>query len=189
MSLLTIETKYTKLEDIPREEWGPVFWYMIHILAYNFHPKFADEYTTFIYEYINILPCPICKNHFKDLLKNMAPRTRNREDLIDWSIIVHNLVNKRLDKKIYTRSETDLLYEVIRYQRIIDFLEYLQLFIKIDPTLARKASTIKMIKVFVKIIPCDHCREIIQKYGRNNSITANNIVDYIEKVVEVLKTN
>lgn len=96
---------------IPPETWGPFFWHTIHIVALGYpenptyaHKKAAKEF----YESLTVLiPCPECREHYKmHLEKNpLTPHLDRRKDLLRWTILLHNEVNKMLKKKIFTETE------------------------------------------------------------------------------------
>ena len=80
--------------------WGPHGWKFIHFitLGYPKNPTIDDKnnYKNFFNMIPNILPCIICKNHFKEnMIKH--PLTddimSDRIKLLNWSIDMHNEVN------------------------------------------------------------------------------------------------
>jgi hypothetical protein len=100
--------------------WGPHGWRFFHYitLGYPINPSDKDIkiYKKFFKSIGDILPCSICRNNYKDHIKQF-PLTTNimndREELIKWGIKMHNLVNKELGKKIYTNEEVinDIIME------------------------------------------------------------------------------
>jgi hypothetical protein len=95
---------------IPPETWGPFFWHTIHIVALGYptspayaHKKAAREF----YESLAILiPCPICREHYvKHLAKHpITPHLDRRNDLFRWTLLLHNEVNKTLNKAPMTEG-------------------------------------------------------------------------------------
>lgn len=89
---------------IPPEVWGPLFWSTLHImsLAYPDDPTYAEKRAA--KEYINalahLLPCPVCRSHFRDILKQAPVDTwlDNRKSLVEWVWMAHNQVNVKLGK-------------------------------------------------------------------------------------------
>lgn len=100
---------------IPPETWGPFFWNTIHIIALGYptnpshaHKKAAKEF----FENLQILiPCPICRAHYKEHIGKypILPHLDRRGDLFRWTLLLHNEVNKSLQKQVFTEEET-LLY-------------------------------------------------------------------------------
>jgi hypothetical protein len=92
--------------------WGPHGWKFIHYitLGYPNNPteqdkkKYYDFFTTLKY----VIPCPICSTHFiENLTENPLSQEvlKNKINLIQWGIDMHNLVNIKNKKKIYTYEE------------------------------------------------------------------------------------
>jgi len=70
-------------------------WGTLHILCLTgtITPEFVQEFA-------NVIPCPACAMHFRDLLE--AYPFENATDTFEWSVLVHNQVNDRLGKPIFT---------------------------------------------------------------------------------------
>jgi hypothetical protein len=114
-------------------EWGPYVWYVIHIIFYNipdddYFITNRNVYLTFIKSLNSIIPCPICRSHFHNLLKkDDLKRCNTKEDIINWSIDKHNLVNTRLNNKSFLRKDCDIIYQNIDISYFfhgIDILTY-----------------------------------------------------------------
>ena len=100
------------------EVWGPNGWKFMHSIA-MFCPLLPNEderqhYKTFFESLQHVLPCKACSESYKKNLK-VLPLTdellKNRETILNWTIDIHNLVNKELNKKIYTKEEAlQLIY-------------------------------------------------------------------------------
>jgi hypothetical protein len=85
--------------------WGPKIWDAIHTisLGYPTHPtqEQKETYYSFYKDLWKILPCSTCavnyKQHFEEL-----PLDRfidNPMKLFEWTVRMHNIVNKSLGKK------------------------------------------------------------------------------------------
>ena len=96
---------------IPPEVWGPIFWGTIHIvsLAYPDEPSYAEKRAAkgFYTALPHILPCPKCREHFREVLQGLPVETwlDNRKSLVEWTWMVHNQVNARLGKAAITQEE------------------------------------------------------------------------------------
>jgi len=94
------------------KDWGPPGWKFIHFVTLGYPDNPSDEdklnYKTFLTSIKNILPCPLCSNHYKqNLIDNPLDDNAlsSRINLINWGIKVHNAVNKSNGKKEYSLEE------------------------------------------------------------------------------------
>jgi len=82
--------------------WGPFVWTTMHIvsLGYSATPSQEEKQAaTQFYESLQIMiPCPICREHYGQFLKETPPAVQNRDTLIRWVFNVHNKVNVQLGK-------------------------------------------------------------------------------------------
>jgi hypothetical protein len=98
------------------DKWGVHGWKFIHHIALGYPntPSNNDKtnYKHFFNLLGNVLPCSICSNHYNEHLL-IYPLTdevlSNKLNLINWTIDMHNEVNKQNGKKIYSYNEALLL--------------------------------------------------------------------------------
>ena len=113
-----VRVRVSIMLKLPPSVWGPVFWNTIHIiaLAYPKQPSYADKKAAKdLFESLTfLLPCPICRVHLKEhLAKNpISPHLDRKEDLFKWTVVLHNEVNKSLNKP--TLTELEALYYIKR---------------------------------------------------------------------------
>ena len=92
--------------------WGPHGWKFIHYITLGYPSKPTEEdkinYYNFFTDLGNVIPCPICADHYKQHLK-ITPLNdkalKNTESLMTWGIAMHNHVNARNGKKIYSLKD------------------------------------------------------------------------------------
>ena len=90
--------------------WGPPFWFVMHTVSLNYplRPTYAQRRThyDFFYNIRNILPCEMCRQHYRTLLKRfpIEPFLDNRDTLISWVVLIHNQVNVQLGKPTMSRE-------------------------------------------------------------------------------------
>jgi len=83
-------------------------WYILHYLSYSIEND-NDIQNIILIVHRLVLPCPLCQIHFVEYKNNhIFPNTK--EEIINWFIDLHNTINMQNNKKIYTRSEIDVLY-------------------------------------------------------------------------------
>ena len=98
--------------------WGPKAWFFLHTITFNYpeNPTEKDKiiYSSFFNSLTNVLPCSICANHYKENLKKYPIETNldNKDDLVNWLINLHNLVNE------YNKKPTLSYNEVIDYYKM-----------------------------------------------------------------------
>ena len=93
------------------DTWGPHGWKFIHFIALGYpnNPTEQDKvkYKNFFYLLGDVIPCIICANHYKKNLEsiNIDNYLSSKTTLLQWTILMHNEVNKKNGKKIYTFDE------------------------------------------------------------------------------------
>ncbi len=89
--------------------WGPPGWIFLHTVTFQYPENPTDldkqKYYTFFNSLKNVLPCPNCREHYHENFENIPIRLESREELIEWLIDIHNEVNKKNNKRIYTYKE------------------------------------------------------------------------------------
>jgi hypothetical protein len=97
---------------LPPSSWGPFFWHTIHIVAigYPLQPSYSEKKAAkeFYESLVFLIPCPVCRQHYEAYLKEnpISPFLDSRETLFEWTVKIHNLVNKDLGKPEVTALES-----------------------------------------------------------------------------------
>ena len=112
--------QYVIKEDISinffdKNQWGPRLWTILHTFSYNYSIIPTEEEalnaTNFFNSICLLLPCDYCKNHCREFIQTYPPRTENRNNLINWVLLFHNNVNRRLYKQTWTREQLDSKFD------------------------------------------------------------------------------
>jgi hypothetical protein len=88
--------------------WGPPFWETIHnvALAYPDNPSSQDKinYKQFYLNLDKVLPCTICVKYMRDIVASydISDYLDSPTHLFEWTVLIHNAVNKHLKKPILT---------------------------------------------------------------------------------------
>lgn len=132
--------------------WGPFFWFILHITSFNYpnNPSTPDKdnYKRFYESVGDILPCSLCKRHYKNYISQfpISIHLDSRIDLITWVIQVHNTVNISLNKPTYT------------VQNVLDIyanLEPISPFVKSNINVIKREKIYKYYgKLYVMIFIC-----------------------------------
>ncbi len=88
--------------------WQPVTWILFHTLALNYNEEYKDKYVTFFNTLRTIIPCRICRNHFCENIGKPGltiDENINKDKIFNWTVDLHNCVNKMNRKKIWSYDE------------------------------------------------------------------------------------
>jgi hypothetical protein len=101
-------------------EWGPSAWKFLHTVTFAY-PQDPDEETKKNYKdlFSNLrytLPCSFCRSYFTQIYKYISidPYLDSREGLTWWLFVVHNLVNRKLNRDLANFESVVLEYENYR---------------------------------------------------------------------------
>lgn len=107
------------------EIWGPHGWKFIHYVALSYPDKPTNEdkinYKNFFINLKNILPCHTCRNNYTTHLSKLLNDNIfiSNDTLLNWTIDLHNIVNKQHNKKTYTYNEArKLIYDDYKKKEI-----------------------------------------------------------------------
>lgn len=98
--------------------WGPKLWFALHTITFVYpkNPTINDKkyYYDFFDNLKNVIPCDLCKQHYKQHLQNnpIMPHLNSQDSLIKWLIHLHNEVNISLGKKVYSYNEVMDIYKI-----------------------------------------------------------------------------
>lgn len=91
------------------KQWGNEGWHLIHYVTLNYPSKPTEEdkkrYMGFLESLQYVLPCEGCSYNWGLKLKENPPKLDNRKEFFQWSVDMHNEVNKSHGKKELTYEE------------------------------------------------------------------------------------
>lgn len=94
---------------ISPKRWGRDGWRFIHYVALTYPTKPTDDdrknYIKFFESLQDVLPCGICAAHFREHMKQYPIKMGSNTELFNWTVDIHNVVNKQNGKKILTYDE------------------------------------------------------------------------------------
>jgi hypothetical protein len=85
--------------------WGREGWRFIHFVAVTYHPSKQEAYREFFQNLPDILPCPVCGEHFRSNMEKHPPNFKDAKSLFKWTVDMHNLVNLENGKPKYSYKE------------------------------------------------------------------------------------
>lgn len=108
-----------------RKLWN-LYWFNLHYLSYNYPENPSSENMKQIEELTDKmtkdgLGCPRCRAHFIQWNKSKPVNQNNssREALVSWYLDLHNDVNRRNKKKLFTRQQSDNLYKNFNFKNMV----------------------------------------------------------------------
>lgn len=96
--------------------WGPPFWFILHSIALNYpeRPTFIERrnHFEFFRNLQNVIPCEECRKNYAMHFRQypLTPFLDSRQSLLQWTIIMHNLVNRMHGASTMTTDEVTTLY-------------------------------------------------------------------------------
>jgi len=95
--------------------WGRPGWKFLHAVtfAYPNNPdlKTKIRYRRFFKMLKYVLPCPLCRSHYAKLVQHLGlGHMKNTSTLSRWLVDVHNKINVKLGKKVFSYDEVKQMY-------------------------------------------------------------------------------
>lgn len=85
-------------------EWGPAAWTFLHASTFAVPKQLSSEqqhaFKTFFTYLPEVLPCAVCREHYKQYVSRHPIQTSTREELSKWLVGVHNNVNAITKKQL-----------------------------------------------------------------------------------------
>ena len=95
--------------------WGTHAWTFLHTITFNYpnNPSEKDKqnYYTFFDSLKDVLPCEKCKKHYKENSKDLKSNLNSRDDLVKWLIDIHNDVNIKNNKSVWSYADVYNKYQ------------------------------------------------------------------------------
>lgn len=97
-------------------QWGPPLWKEMHTRTFEYpeNPNQSDRLRIkqYFHGVVQRIPCPACRIHYKAWLRfnPVENVSHNKYHLIKWLIDLHNEVNRRTGKRVWSYQEVWDLY-------------------------------------------------------------------------------
>lgn len=107
---------FYKRSNISKEFWSHSIWFVIHFSACHAPKKLNRDwilaFKAFVCCLLFILPCPVCREHWRDNLATLPidPYFRNCNTIFEWTVAQHNGVNKMLEKPLLNVKDAFAIY-------------------------------------------------------------------------------
>lgn len=102
--------------NISKTVWGKYYWTVFHIasLGYPEKPLITDreKYKQFYISFGDVIPCQKCSKNYKRHLTELPIESylENQRKLFQWTIMMHNIVNRELGKTQWEESYAYMYY-------------------------------------------------------------------------------
>ncbi len=102
------------MTDIDPSVWGPPFWKTLHFIALGFPEKATnfqrEKFRAFFDDILPFLiPCSACRQNYRRHLRELSSQTASRFNsataLFEWTVALHNLVNRDNNAPLLTPDQ------------------------------------------------------------------------------------
>ena len=172
-------------------EWQRITWIFFHTLTLNYNDEYRDKYIEFFNTFKTIIPCKICRNHFNQNIgkDNMSIESNiNSDRIFNWTIDLHNSVNKMNHKKIWNYEEAKKYYTENNFDnKILKFFVFEYIKANFKKGLDKTEQLFKMIRSLVYLHPNHKKRFVLIDFKEKFELNKNTIRNWL--LAFVLITN
>ena len=148
-----------------RVVWGPYIWRLLHCFTMRIKDEYFIEERKNIINYITSicdnLPCPNCSLHSTQYLKKHNFKfIKNKDNLIQIILNLHNDVNKRTNKEYFKKEQLSNTYDKYDFKQLI--ISYIKMSNSINYTEKMMLYTFRRKEFLKKIL--QYFKENIHKY-------------------------
>ena len=172
-------------------EWQQLTWYVFHTSALNYNEQYRDEYINFFDSLSTIIPCSICRTHYNHHINKDDMKIHdniNKERFFNWTVDLHNEVNKMHHKKIWSYSEARNHYYKTNYNNNVvkNFLfHYIRANFKKGPE--KTEELFRMIKTLAYMNPNEEKRNKLIDFKEKFDLNRDSIRNWLLAFLIILK--
>jgi len=102
--------------------WGPSLWMIFHSIALQYPqaptPAQKKQYSQFFLQWEQLIPCEHCRQHYWEIVTQTLPLREEHElasakQLFEWTVDLHNEVNKSLRKPTWDYKKAYTFYKTL----------------------------------------------------------------------------
>lgn len=161
--------------------WGPSLWELLHTISFSYNnyplsPIKKKHYILFFDSLRVLIPCHHCRYHYSMYLRKrpIGKYVNSRASMVKWVNDLHNQINKKLRKKVYTQEESRKRYYSSSNSLIINH-NRLQPFIRNCIYNPNFSVCKRFMNSLLYIYPCEKCRINLNKRNSTYKIGLTNI--------------
>jgi hypothetical protein len=173
-------------------EWQPLSWHVFHTISLNYNPQYKDEYITFFHTFKTIIPCSMCRNHYishvsKDHLN--IEHNINNGRIFDWTIDLHNSVNKSTNRREWSYDEARNYYNTHNFNNHI-IKQFIFQYVKLNfkKKFLKTEELLKMLKTIPYFHPNEDKRNRLLDFKNKFDLNRESIKNWIYAFLVILKS-
>lgn len=171
--------------------WQPITWIIFHALTKKYNPIYHDKYITFFESFKIIIPCKMCRNHYNENINNSENSIENNinsEHIFNWTIRLHNTVNKMNHKKVWSYDEASRYYDNMKVKNDllkIFLLQYVQKNFRQGPE--KTEALFRMLNAFVYLYPDEEKRAKLIGFKEKFDLNRDSMKSWLLAVLLIIK--
>lgn len=142
--------------------WQPLTWIIFHTLTLNYNDNYREHYISFFESFKVIIPCSICRNHYNSNINTSDMSIENNinsEKIFNWTINLHNSVNKTNHKKVWNYDEARNYYTKFNFNgKILKVFIYQYIMTNFKKNPDKTFNLIKMLNSLPYLYPDENKR-------------------------------
>jgi hypothetical protein len=173
-------------------DWQPITWIFFHSIALEYNDQYKDHYKNFFETFKIIIPCKMCRTHFNECIEKEIHNLENninQENIFNWTIDLHNNVNKMNKKKIWSYDEAREFYSKNKINnRIFKIFLYSYIRTNFRKNFKKTTELIRMIKCIPYIYhDLDKKKKLID-FSEKFDLTRESFTKWIFAFMIILKS-
>jgi hypothetical protein len=173
-------------------EWQRITWHLFHTISLNYNDKYKEEYIIFFDTLKTIIPCGICRKHYiENTSKNdmEIDKNINNDKIFNWTIDMHNSVNKMNRKKIWNHDESRKYYEQHNFNnKTLKFFIYEYIRANFRKNFEKTTQLLRMMNTLPYIYPYEEKRNKLIDFKERFELNRDNIKQWLFAFLIILKS-
>jgi hypothetical protein len=102
--------------------WKQNTWLMFHTISKNYDEQYKTKYEDFFNSFKSVIPCKICRTHYIQNISKpglLVNENINSERIFNWTIDLHNSVNKSTNRREWSYDEARNYYNTHNFNNHI----------------------------------------------------------------------